>query len=324
MSGRGLGHTGGTVDKLESFPGYRTALSSGEFLAQVERIGIAVVGQSGDLAPADKKLYALRDVTATVNSIPLIASSIMSKKIAAGTKNIVLDVKVGSGAFMKSPGEARALAEEMAALGKACGRRVSAVLSDMDRPLGYAVGNILEVKEAVEVLKGRDVPDLREVCITLSARLFALALGLEEGAARRKAAEILDSGRAYGKFLEWITAQGGDAILAEHPERFPEAAYKREVRAEETAYITRMNAEEIGRSAVLLGAGRATKEDTIDLTAGIILRKKTGDRVEKGEVLATLYAASEEKLDSGEKTLREALAFGAMPSGDEPLILGVI
>ena len=253
MSGRGLGHTGGTVDKLESFPGYRTSLSGGEFLAQVERIGIAVVGQSGDLAPADKKLYALRDVTATVNSIPLIASSIMSKKIAAGTKNIVLDVKVGSGAFMKTAEEARALAEEMVALGKACGRRVSAVLSDMDRPLGYAIGNVLEVKEAIDVLKGRNVPDLREVSLTLSARLFALGLGLSEDATRQKAEEILDSGLAYEKFLEWIAAQGGDVSLAEHPESFPTAPLKREIRCEKPQYITHMNAEEIGRSAVLLG-----------------------------------------------------------------------
>jgi len=324
MSGRGLGHTGGTVDKLESFPGYRTAVSSDEFLRQVEKIGIAVVGQSGELAPADKKLYALRDVTATVNSIPLIASSIMSKKIAAGTKNIVLDVKVGSGAFMKSLLEARRLAEEMVALGKACGRRVSAVLSDMDRPLGYAVGNILEVKEAIDVLKGRNVPDLREVSLTLSARLFTLGLGLDEGAARRKAAELLDSGRAYGKFLEWITAQGGDAILAEHPERFPEAPLRREIRAARGAYVTHMNAEEIGRCAVLLGAGRATKEDGIDLTAGIVLAKKTGDYAEAGSVLATLYADSEEKLDSGEKVFREALTFGECAPANEPLILGVI
>ncbi len=324
MSGRGLGHTGGTVDKLESFPGYRTAMTGEEFLEQTERIGVCVTGQSGDLAPADKKLYALRDVTATVNSIPLIASSIMSKKIAAGAKNIVLDVKVGSGAFMKTEEDALALARTMVDLGRACGRNVTAILTDMDRPLGFAVGNICEVKEAMAVLDGADVPDLREVCLTLAGRLFTMAEGLSVAAGREKAERLLDSGAAKAKFREWIGAQGGDVSLVDHPETFPVSAFSREVKAPADGWVVRMDAEEIGRAAVLLGAGRAVKTDAVDWKAGIVLCRKTGDPVKAGDTVAVLSAETEERLNAGCEAFAGALRYGKERPEEEKLILAVV
>ena len=319
MSGRGLGHTGGTVDKLESFPGYRTELPSEEFFAQVRDIGIAVVGQSGGLAPADKKLYALRDVTATVDSIPLITSSIMGKKLASGSRSIVLDVKCGSGSFMKTAEEARALAKSMTDIGRAAGRRVSAVITNMDLPLGYAVGNSLEVIEAIEVLSGRGPADLRQVCVTLASEMVSLCIGYTEKEARAAVEECIKSGAAKAKLCQWIAAQGGDERLVRDPSGFPTAKFSREVIAPVDGFVTRMNAEQIGLSSVKLGAGRVKKGDAIDHSAGIILCKKTGDRVARGEVLAVLYTNGAETLDEAEAALLRAYELGA--EKPEPRVL---
>ncbi|MBQ3894737.1 MAG: pyrimidine-nucleoside phosphorylase, partial [Clostridia bacterium] len=289
MSGRGLGHTGGTVDKLESIPGYRTSLSEEEFLDQVEKTGLALIGQTGNLTPADKKLYALRDVTATIDSIPLITSSIMSKKLAAGSKNIVLDVKTGSGAFMKTPEDAEKLAENMVRIGKSCGRNVSALLTDMDRPLGFAVGNSLEVIEAVNVLKGLEKGDLYEVSVSLATEMVSLVKSISPEAARREVENAIESGKAFAKMKEWIAAQGGDTSVLDDTDLFPKAAFAYEVRAPKGGRIRKMNAEDIGKAAASLGAGRISKEDPIDHAAGIVLAKKTGDSVKKGDVIATLF-----------------------------------
>ncbi len=288
MSGRGLGHTGGTVDKLESIPGYQTELSPAAFVRQAQDVGLVVAGQSGNLAPADKKLYALRDVTATVDSIPLIASSVMSKKLAAGSASIVLDVKTGSGAFMKTPEKAAELAEEMVAIGRAAGRRVSALITNMDLPLGSAVGNGLEVEEAIAVLQGRGPRDLRQLCLHLAAEMLSLCRGWTPEEALAQAETALDGGRALEKMKEWIAAQGGDleAFAAGRRARRIEG---RPLAAPKSGYITRMDAEKIGISAVLLGAGRAAKGDAVDHDAGLRILKKTGSCVEAGEVIAELY-----------------------------------
>ncbi len=296
MTGRGLGHTGGTVDKLESIPGYQIALDSERFLTQVEDIGISLVGQSGNLTPADKKLYALRDVTATVNSIPLITSSIMSKKLAAGAHNIVLDVKVGSGAFMKTPADGRALAEKMVSIGKLCGRNMTAVLTNMDVPLGHNIGNALEVREAVAVLKGESRGDLREVCIALASNLIRMVFDLTEEEARRRVIDALGSGAAFSKLKEWISAQGGDTRCLDDPSLFPATAFAYEIQSPVNGYIRKMDAERIGITSVMLGAGRETKDAPIDYSAGIVLCKKVGERVSAGETLATLYTNRESAL----------------------------
>ena len=324
MSGRGLGHTGGTVDKLESFPGYKTSLDSAEFIAQVKKIGIAVIGQSGNLAPADKKLYALRDVTATVDSIPLITSSIMGKKLAAGTKSIVLDVKYGSGAFMKTPEASTELAKCMVEIGYKRGRRVSALITNMDVPLGHAVGNILEVKEAIEVLLGGGPADLREVALSLATEMLRLSLGYTKDEARELAEDAISSGRAHAKLVEWIGEQGGDASLARDTSLFPTAKLEREVKATTDGYITAMNTEGIGLASVALGAGRVTKDDEIDFTAGIIIKKKTGDYVHAGEVIATLYSSSEKRLDEGERGYLDSIKQGAEQPEEIPLIYDII
>ncbi len=324
MSGRGLGHTGGTVDKLESFPGYRTSLAPREFLSQVKRIGIAVIGQSGNLAPADKKLYALRDVTATIDSIPLITSSVMGKKLAAGTHSIVLDVKCGSGAFMATAEDATILARNMVEIGYARGRRVSALITNMDMPLGSAVGNILEVKEAIEVLSGGGPSDLREVALSLATLMTSLSLGVTPLEARRMCEGAVKSGRAREKFIEWIGEQGGDARYAADPSLFPEAEMSREIYAAKSGYIAAMNTEAIGLSAVALGAGRATKEDMIDFTAGIKILKKTGDYIECGEHIATLYSSAAARLDDGEKIYTGAITVSDNKPDDMPLIYEVI
>ena len=250
MSGRGLGHTGGTIDKLESLNGYRTSATQKEFLEQAERIGIALIGQTGNFAPADKKLYALRDVTDTVDSIPLIVSSIMSKKIAAGAKNIVLDVKCGSGAFMKDTASARILAEKMVKIGKKCGRNIAAVITDMDVPLGYAVGNALEVKEAIDLLKGKNISDLRQICIAVSAHLVSMCLGISLQEAEEKANKALTNGAAFAKFKEWISAQGAYADWADDTNKFPKAPVEYELLSEKDGYISHMDAEMIGRATV--------------------------------------------------------------------------
>ena len=323
MSGRGLGHTGGTVDKLESIPGYRTELSPEAFLAQVERVGLALIGQSGNLAPADKKLYALRDVTATVDSVPLIASSIMSKKLAAGSHSIVLDVKVGSGAFMKTREEGEALARQMVDIAAACGRQASALVTNMDVPLGVAVGNALEVQEAVEILQGGGDPTLRTLCEALAAEMVVLCLGLTPDQAARRVKETVDSGDALRQMGRWVQAQGGDAAYLTHPERFPTApAYA--VTAPRDGYLTGMDAEAIGVTAVTLGAGRATKEETIDHAAGIRLLKKTGERVMAGEPIATLYTHRPDAVESATAAYLAAVAIGDTAPAAQELIYSVI
>ena len=323
MSGRGLGHTGGTVDKLESIPGYRTELSVEEFLAQVEQCGAAVIGQSGDLAPADKKLYALRDVTATVDSIPLIASSIMSKKLAAGAHSIVLDVKVGSGAFMKTRADGEGLARQMVDIAAACGRQAAALVTNMDIPLGEAVGNALEVQEAVEILQGRGDQRLRRLCEALAAEMLCLCHGWtpEESAARVTAA--VEDGTAFRQMCRWIAAQGGDASYLEDFSKFP-AAPTYEVLAPADGYITAMDAEAIGVVAVSLGAGRVTKEDPVDHAAGIRLLKKTGDAIAAGQPIAVLYTNRPQAVESATAAYLAALTVSADAPAAQELIYTVV
>ncbi len=325
MSGRGLGHTGGTVDKLESIRGFRTELSRDAFFDAVRKTGLAVVGQSGNLAPADKKLYALRDVTATVDSIPLIASSIMSKKLAAGAKNIVLDVKVGSGAFMKDLASARLLAEKMVMIGKAAGRGMAAVLTNMDIPLGFAVGNALEVKEAVAVLEGKGPHDLTEVSLTLAAEMVSAALHMDEKHARTLCEEAIMSGAAKQKLAEMVEAQGGDPMCIEDTSRLASASTVYEVTAPWDGYISHMNAETIGLASSVLGAGREKKDDVLDMTAGIVLCKKTGDLVKAGEVLAELHTSTREgKLGEAERMFLSALDFSEEAPQKEALIYEIV
>ena len=324
MSGRGLGHTGGTVDKLEAIPGFCTDLAVSEFERIVNETGIAIVGQSATLAPADKKLYALRDVTATVDSMPLIASSIMGKKLAADDDCIVLDVKTGSGSFMKSVEDSRTLAKLMVAIGKRAGKRISALITDMDRPLGYAVGNSLEVVEAIETLQGKGPEDLLELSLALTAQILFLADKgtLEE--CRAMAQDAITSGRALDTFAKMVEAQGGNAEYIYHPENFQKAPYVREVKVNKDGYIASVNTEQYGLASLLLGAGRNTKEDVIDLSAGYLLKKKTGDAVKAGDTLAVLYASREELFDAAERTLLNATTITAEAPEKRPLIFEVI
>lgn len=322
MSGRGLGHTGGTVDKLESIPGLRTDIPRQEFFDIVKRTGLSIIGQSGNLCPADKKLYALRDVTATVESLPLIASSIMSKKIAAGADAILLDVKVGSGAFMKTLEDSRALAREMVRIGSQVGRQTVALITDMDMPLGRKIGNALEVQEAVEVLSGKGDHRLRSLCLELSANMVYLgrqAETMEE--ARAKAVEAVRSGRALEKFRQMAEAQGGDGSYITSPEKFTISPACVEIAAPQAGYITRLDAEGCGLAAVELGAGRETKESSIDPGAGIILLKNKGDRVEQGQPIARLYAQSEALCRRGEERFFRALEVGPQAPQTGPMIL---
>ena len=325
MSGRGLGHTGGTVDKLESIPGFRTALTEEEFLDQVKRVGLAVVGQTANLAPADKKLYALRDVTATVDSVPLIASSVMSKKLAAGAESIVLDVKYGSGAFMKTPEDAERLALLMTAVGKAHGRRMAALVTSMEFPLAPQIGNTLEVEEAVRILRGEDPRGygIRQAALSLAGEMLSLSFGISSGEGLARAEELLSSGKAYEKFRQWIGAQGGDVSFIEK-NRFPRAPHRRTVLSPSDGWINRTDTEGIGRAACLLGAGRMTKEDTPDLTAGIVLLFAPHDRAEKGQPLAELYSSDPAKLDEGEETFLASLTFDPAPASPEPLIYRIV
>lgn len=323
MSGRGLGHTGGTVDKLESISGYNTSLSPDAFLSQVERVGMAIIGQTGNLTPADKKLYALRDVTATVDSIPLITSSIMSKKIAAGSHNIVLDVKVGSGAFMKTPRDAEILAEKMVQIGKACGRNIAAVITDMDSPLGNNVGNALEVAETVSVLKNEKKGDLRDVSVALATEMVSLVFGLAHDEAEKKVVAAIEDGSAFEKMKEWIAAQGGDVSQIEDTSLLPWAKFGFDVLSDADGYITEMNAEEIGKASVMLGAGRASKEDKIDYAAGIVIHKKVGDEVKKGDLIATLYYNNGSP-DNAAKCYLSALKIESAQKPTPPLIHKVI
>ena len=324
ISGRGLGHTGGTVDKLESFPGFNTSLSAEEFFEQVSSIGISVIGQSEGVAPADKKLYALRDVTATVNSIPLITSSIMGKKLAAGSKNIVLDVKYGSGGFMKTAEDAEILARNMVEIGKRNGRRITALITNMDVPLGYGIGNAIEVREALSVLRGEGPDDLRSICIELAGAMCSstLSIGIDE--ARAMVTDALYSGRGFETFKKWISAQGSDAKYAEDTGLLAGASIVHPVIATEAGYISHMDAEMIGNAATMLGAGRASKEDEIDHGAGIILAKKNGDYVNVGDVLMTLYTNDEKRIKSAEAVAQSALQFSDEAPTLMPLIHKII
>lgn len=294
MSGRGLGHTGGTIDKLEAVEGFHVEITKEQFIDIVNRDKVAVIGQTGNLTPADKKIYALRDVTGTVNSIPLIASSIMSKKIAAGADAIVLDVKTGAGAFMKTEEDAKELAHAMVRIGNNVGRQTMAVISDMSQPLGFAIGNALEVKEAIDTLKGEGPEDLTELVLVLGSQMVVLAKKantLEE--AREMLIEVMKNGKATEKFKEFLNNQGGDSSIVDNPEKMPQAKYVIDVPAKTSGVISNIVADEIGIAAMLLGAGRATKEDEIDLAVGLMLRKKVGDAVKEGEPFVTIYANRE-------------------------------
>ncbi len=321
MSGRGLGHTGGTIDKLESIPGFRTELSREEFLKTVKKTGAAIAGQTGNLVPADKKLYALRDVTATVESIPLIASSIMSKKLAAGAQCILLDVKAGSGAFMKTLEEAQELARVMTEIGNRAGRRTGALITNMDRPLGYAVGNALEVAEACETLRGRGPEDLTEICIRLAGGLLQLAgFCKEKEEACERAKAQLKNGCALAKWKEMIAAQGGDEQFAENPNRLPKAEKKLFLFAEEEGYIASLNTEKCGEASVLLGAGRERKGDPIDPAAGILLKKKPGDFVRQGDILAELHFSGKVDPTVAQEILQKAYSVSLYKPELSPLI----
>lgn len=324
MSGRGLGHTGGTVDKLESIEGFRVSLPADEFIKNVQQHGICVVGQTASLAPADKKIYALRDSTATVGNIPLIASSIMSKKLACGSKCIVLDVKCGSGAFMKTPQDAKALSEKMVTIGKNSGRLMAALITDMDTPLGKNIGNTLEIAEAVEVLRGKGSEDLKAVSLSLAANLVSLGKGIPVEEALAMCEKTLADGSAFLKFKEFIAAQGGNTDVIDDIEKLPKAKYVHKVLAPRDGYIFSMNAESVGTASVILGAGRENPDDVIDYTAGIILEKKTGDRVRKGEVIALLYCCDESRFYDAEKRFIESVNFSDDKPENKPLIYEVV
>ncbi|BDG36667.1 pyrimidine-nucleoside phosphorylase [Parageobacillus sp. VR-IP] len=324
MSGRGLGHTGGTIDKLESVPGFHVEIDNEQFIELVNKNKIAIIGQTGNLTPADKKLYALRDVTATVNSIPLIASSIMSKKIAAGADAIVLDVKTGTGAFMKDLEGAKQLAKAMVDIGKRVGRKTMAVISDMSQPLGFAIGNALEVKEAIDTLKGKGPEDLQELCLTLGSYMVYLA---EKASSLEEARALLENSIQAGKALEtfkvFLEAQGGDATVVDNPEKLPQAKYQWELEAAEDGYVAEIVADEVGTAAMLLGAGRATKESTIDLSVGLVLRKKVGDPVKKGESLATIHSNTE-NIEEVKEKLQKNIRISPTPVRKPTLIYETI
>jgi pyrimidine-nucleoside phosphorylase len=320
MSGRGLGFTGGTLDKLESIPGYRPDLTVNEFREQLRSVGLVVTGQSADLAPADGKLYALRDVTATVNSLPLIASSIMSKKIAAGANGIVLDVKVGNGAFMQTEQQAQALASLMVDIGQRLGRRVRAVISDMNQPLGNAVGNTVEIQEALATLHGQGPSDFRDHCLTIASQILLLAGQVRsEVEARSRLERLLDGGQALAKFRQWIGAQGGDVSYVDDPARFPAAKFMRKVTAPQSGYVAALNAREVGLTAMLLGGGRAKKDDLIDHAVGIVLEAKMGDYLEKDQPLLTIHANDEAKLPGARQRLLAAYEWSSEPVNVPPL-----
>ncbi|MEW6695780.1 MAG: pyrimidine-nucleoside phosphorylase [Bacillota bacterium] len=325
MSGRGLGHTGGTIDKLESIPGFQVVMDNSSFLAQVNEVKLAVVAQTGHLAPADKKLYALRDVTATVDSIPLIAASVMSKKIAAGADAIVLDVKVGSGAFMKNTEEAFSLARNMVDIGTQVGRHTIALVTDMDQPLGYAIGNALEVKEAIDTLKGKGPQDLHRLCLALGSEMIVLA-GIENNleAARGRLEQILDSGLALDKFRELIIAQGGNPEVIERYELLPQAPRVIAVTAEREGYVAGIQAEQVGLAAMTLGAGRAAKDSAIDLSVGVVLQKKIGHKVNAGDILFEIHAKNNEDVAQAEKMIRQAYSIKEQPPMPRNLILGKV
>ena len=325
MSGRGLGHTGGTIDKLESFKGFSVQLDQKEFMDNVNEKGIAVAAQTGHLAPADKKIYALRDVTATVDNMSLIASSIMSKKIASGSDAIVLDVKVGDGAFMKTPEDAKALAKEMVDIGNNVGRKTIGIISDMDQPLGYAIGNAIEVIEAIDLLKGNGPKDLLELTLTLGSNMLILAGRVkDEEEGRKLLKENIENGKALEKLKEFVKAQGGDSSYVDDVSKFPQAKYIIEVKANKSGYINKINAEKLGLIAMELGAGRATKESAIDLAVGIKLLKKRGHKVEKEDVLGYIYANDLEKANKAREDLLENVEIKNEKGKEIPLIYDIV
>ncbi len=324
MSGRGLGHTGGTIDKMESIPGLRTELSEEEFRNQVNNIGVAVIGQSSNIAPADKKIYALRDVTATVDSIPLIASSIMSKKLASGADAILLDVKVGSGAFMKTIDDARLLAQAMVDIGNANGRIVKAVITDMDRPLGQAIGNALEIAEVIQTLKGRGPQDLTHECLVMATHLLVMSEKGDYDNCYSMVQTALQNGAGLAKLRELIVAQGGKGQVVDNTSLLGSARFTYDIRASKAGYIAHMNTEDCGIASVMLGAGRIVKDGPIDMTAGIVMHKKTGDAVVTGDVLATLYANDESLFEGAEKAYVQALTIGTEASTIGETILGFV
>lgn len=324
MSGRGLGHTGGTIDKLESIRGFNTALSREQFIANVKCCQMAIAGQSADLTPADKKIYALRDVTATIDSIPLIASSVMSKKIASGADAIVLDVKVGSGAFMKTIEEAQELSETMVAIGKTLGRQIVAIISDMNQPLGHQIGNALEIKEVIEVLRGCGPDDLTQVSLTIASHMAILGGAFKDfDTAYQGLAEIIKSGQGFAKLRQLVEIQGGQIALIDDPELLPRAKHQIDIKCSSDGYVNHIEADRIGLSAMLLGAGRATKEDTIDYAAGITLVKKTGDQVRIGETLCILHTNMDEWKDA-EAIAAKAFSIEATMPDSTPYIYDVI
>lgn len=320
MSGRGLGHTGGTIDKMESIPGMKTDIDRERFFKIVNEVGVSVIGQSGNLDPADKKMYALRDVTATVNSIPLIASSIMSKKIAAGSDCILLDVKTGDGAFMKSIEDSVKLAQAMVSIGENVGRKTTAMITDMDRPLGYVIGNSLEIIEVCETLKGHGPEDLTEISIDLAANMLYLAGKGSIDECKLMAKTQIDNGQAFEKLKEMVKAQGGDAAVLEDYSKFPQPAVEYEIKANESGYIYSMNTEQCGIASVQLGAGREKKEDNIDFSAGIVMTKKVGDTVSEGDVIAKMYSSSLDKCKSAEKTYAAAIKISKEKPADVPIV----
>ena len=324
MSGRGLGHTGGTIDKLEAIPGFNTDIPVDEFKKIVNRVGIAIVGQTASLAPADKLLYALRDVTATVDSLPLIVSSIMGKKLAADDDCIVLDVKTGSGSFMKTPEKSRELAEWMVQIGKRAGKRMRALITDMDRPLGYAIGNSLEVIEAIDTLNGNGPKDLTELCIALAAHILNLAEKGSYAECEKLAKDAVANGTALKTFADMVEAQGGDKEWILHPEKFPKAKYEYVVTAKKEGYITGVDTESYGVASLLLGAGRNTKEDVIDPAAGVYLCAKTGDFVKVGDKIAVLYSEKESGFAAAEERLLGATRIEENPPKAEPLVLDIV
>jgi len=320
MSGRGLGHTGGTVDKMESIPGMQTSIDREKFFDIVRKVGVSVIGQSGNLVPADKKLYALRDVTATIESIPLIASSIMSKKIAAGSDCILLDVKTGSGAFMKTVDDSIRLAQAMVAIGEHVGRKTIALITDMDRPLGNAIGNSLEIMEVCQTLKGHGPADLTEICIDLAANMLFLANKGSIEECKKTAQQEIANGEAFTKLKEMVAAQGGDTSVLDDNARFEQAKVKHEVLAQSEGYLYSMNTEQCGIASVELGAGREKKEDSIDFSAGIILRKKIGDYVKTGDVIAVFYSSSIDKCLEAEKLFESAVTIRSTAPKEVPII----
>jgi pyrimidine-nucleoside phosphorylase len=320
MSGRGLGHTGGTLDKLESIPGLTTTIDEQRFFSIVREVGCAIAGQTGNLVLADKKLYMLRDVTATVDSLPLIASSVMSKKIAAGSDKILLDVKCGSGAFMKTIDDAIALAQEMVRIGEGVGRTTAALITNMDRPLGCCVGNALEVEEAARTLMGEGPQDLTDICVELAATMLELADRGDIATCRTMARTQIENGEGLEKLAQMVAAQGGDASYVRDPNRFGADVCTRDVRSDCDGWARHMNTERVGIASVALGAGRARKEDSIDPLAGIVLQKKAGDKVAKGDIIATLHASSKAQLDEGEQILRDSYEIGDEQPASEPLV----